>query len=224
MKGKLSQSSQLTTSKSNLIADTNAKFVDLEFTGNAFTSQPVIIEPKSIDVGAAVTDRGSLKRMWNGSLHTYSTCVTRTNPVNADGSLDTVNIWLYGSGTEVEWAGTFSFSGTTGTCRDSEQLGNIAAGSNIQITGLSITAVAGDYIGASCKSGQNFFDADIEASVNGGEGGVYSITGEFIDPTDSGTFTLDDNGDDELSLYATGTESGSPPTQTTIWTGQIIEW
>ena len=97
------------------------------------------VKPQSIDVGSAATNRES----FSGSGWTS---LALDNPANADGSLDTVEIWLKGAG-EIT-GGTLYGSSTSYTSRDSENLGYLAAGSKQTVTSLSISVLSGDFIGA----------------------------------------------------------------------------
>jgi len=150
----------------------------------------------TIDIGAAAIDRASVT-----NLASY-TLVGAENPANATGIIDTVEIWMAAvSSPNNVFVGTFSAVGNVLTCRDSESIGEIVVGSKQTFTGLSIDIVSADYIGAKNKT---TFNSDIERDNSGS--GYWYIAGEYIDPTDSATFTWGANR--TMSLYGTGTEAG----------------
>lgn len=155
-----------------------------------------LITPGSIDIGAAATARAS-----ELYFDTY-TFVGIDNAANAAGSLDTVEIYLRSGSSLDVYAGTFSKSGSTFTCRDSEELGNVTVGSKQTYDSLDIDVESGDYIGCATKAGV----PSIEYDSSGGAG-LWYVSGEYIDPTDSASFT--EAAAWMMSLYGTGTESGS---------------
>jgi len=151
----------------------------------------------AIDIGTAAIDRDSAQ-----NIKDY-TMVEGSNPANADGTIDTGEIWLYNKSGSVDiYFGTFSASGNVLTCRDSESVGDVVTGSKQTFTGLTIAVVTGDYLGTTSK---NPWGANIEGDVSGGVGRWYKV-GEYIDPNDSATFTW--GAGVILSLYGTGTEGG----------------
>ncbi|GAI80200.1 unnamed protein product, partial [marine sediment metagenome] len=86
-------------------------------------------------------------------------------------------------------------------CRDSVLIGDVEAGAERTFTELSITVVAGDYIGCYFTAGQ------IEADFVG-FAGVWGIAGEYIDPDDETEYTL--AAGDAISLYGYG-DIAPPP-------------
>lgn len=148
-----------------------------------------IIEPQSIDVGAAAIDRAS-----STDLSIY-TLVGKENPANATGTIDTVEIWMDYAGT-VEAATFEEVSANTLTSRDTESLGLLTAGSKQTISSLTIDIVTGDYIG--CNGSGN-----IERDNSGT--GYWWYVGDAI-PCTSQAFTSSILR--TISIYGTGTESG----------------
>jgi hypothetical protein len=144
-----------------------------------------------IDVGEEATNRASWLNIY---IHTV---VTQSNAANDTGALDTIEVWLYSSASAF-WAGSFSFSGAIGTCRDSANLGSVTSGAKRTHTGLDIEVSSGDLLG--CK------DKTTGGSIEAGTGGYnWQYLGNCIDPDASATFT---NRDYSISLYGTG-DTGS---------------
>jgi len=165
----------------------------------------------AIDVGSAATDRGSSANL--RSVSYVCTMVDGNNAANADGSIDTVEIWLVNDASDTTggglWFGTFSDGGSNVlTCRDSEGVGACSAGSKQTFTGLDIDVVTGDFIGASHRGTDN---CAIERDTTGGTRVWGYIFGDVIDPSDSQTFNA--YADNAISLYGTGDTGGdiTPP-------------
>ena len=129
-----------------------------------------------------------------------TTKVSAGNPANATGNIDTIEIWLndYYSDGKAVWSGTFSASGNTLTCRDSQNMGAIVRGSKKTITDLDISVNSGDYIGVKERSSAT--TVGLEVSIEGA--GYWSYTGECIDASDSQTFGW--TASRAFSLYGTG--------------------
>lgn len=160
----------------------------------------------AIDIGTAATDRGS-----STSIYTY-TVVAVENPANDTGTITACEIWLNTKvGTADTWVGTFSAVGNVLTCRDSETLGDVPTGSMQSYSGLDIDVTTGDYFG--CKD-RNASTCAIEMDTSGA-GGVWYVSGEYIDADDSTTFSLLSTW--QMSLYGTGTE-GAPPAGQQLFT------
>jgi len=158
-------------------------------------------EKGTIDVGAAAIDRAD-----SYVLGTY-TLITAANPANASGTLDTIEVYMVIGWAEDDlWGAVYSISGSTLTCRDSEELGATGSGSKDTFTGLSINIETGDMIGGRGKTGSY---GKIERDTFGGSG-VYYLSGEYVDPDDykDYDFFVDTQ---EISIYGTGTESGGDP-------------
>jgi len=172
-------------------------------------------EKGTIDIGSPAISRALATGIIN------NTRVEKGNPANADGNIDTAEIYLYSdTGTLDVYFGTFSAAGDVLTCRDSESVGDVVKGAKRTFTGLTIAVITGDYWGVCSKSGT---EANLYSDNSGGVGWWY-YNGEVIDPTDSETFSLVANR--ILSLYGTGTEAGGEPEVTNIpntWSPSIIE-
>jgi hypothetical protein len=159
------------------------------------------VKPGSIDVGPGSTNRAyELEYRYGTSAYTE---VSKDNPANADGVLDTFQTYI----SRVDSAGTlklgtFSASGNTLTCRDSESAGTISSIGSKTFTGMTVNVLTGDYIGGSATSGD---DINVDADYSGGAG-VWYKAAEYIDPSDSATFSFGTNY--IVSIYATGTEAG----------------
>ncbi len=152
--------------------------------------------PDPIDVGASAIDRNYV-----GAIHSY-TRVSESNPANDSGTITSVESW-YAVGTETDdvWIGTFSASGNVLTCRDSESIGDVVPGSKQTASGLDITIETGDYIGVHAKSG---YALSIELDASGD--GWWYVSGEYIDPSDSTTFSYKSSR--TISLYGEGETAG----------------
>jgi len=157
----------------------------------------------AIDIGAGAIDRTTSS---GGDL----TWIDLTNPANATGSLDTVEIW---ANQQLEGCEVATFYTTTDySTRDSELIGTVTAGSKQTFSGLSIDVSTNDYLGLHHTGGY------IERSSSGGSGVKYKA-GDYIPCTnETGWSTL---ADDSISTYGTGTEGAPPPTFTPRITGII---
>ena len=172
----------------------NGLIVPLESDGKAYFT-----EPQSIDVGAAAINRASVISYKNIVIFGVE------NPANADGTLDTVEVWVNSNAAQTTFGTLYLVSGTTYSSRDHEYVGAITAGSKQTISGLSIDVATGDKLGINeAATGNNCY---IERDLTGG--GIFSASTSF--PVSSVSFTL--VLDRTISLYGTGTESGGG------WTG-----
>jgi len=164
------------------------------------------IIPPPLDIGEKGTiDVGTIPDDFNTAIDILAyTTVEAANPALADGEIDTVLIWMHavGAGTDV-YVGTFSASGDDLTCYDSESIGQLEAGENSPITGLHINILTDHYIGLHVKSGSG--ETKVEGNNSGGSG-IWYKPGDYIDPTDTVTFSFLANF--KQALYGTGTESG----------------
>lgn len=152
-----------------------------------------------IDVGASPIDRDT--------VHTGSyTLIDKNNPANASGVLHSVKVWADTNITGLRVGTFYVTNGDTLKCRDSENVGDIEAGAERTISGLSIAVQAGDYIG--CYWAE-FFE-DIERSDSGYDG-VWYIAGEYIDPDDEATYEL--LAGNAISLYGYGDIEAPPAGQ-----------
>lgn len=145
-----------------------------------------------IDIGAAAINRAD-----SISIVTY-TFVGVENPANADGTLESVEIYLANGGA-VE-AATFIHEGSNVfSTRDTVSLGTLPAGySIVDISATPLDVVAGDYLGV-----KGTVVAAIDRDLSGS--GAWYYVGDAI-PCASVTFTF--NSSRTISLYGTGTESG----------------
>jgi hypothetical protein len=152
------------------------------------------IEPKSIDVGPGAIDRA-------GELSSSYTFIDLNNPANADGTLDTWELWFKTGydGVNVETATFYLVSGSNYSTRDSETIGSVTSGSKQTFTGLSTDVNTDDYAGVYKPGGR------IERDTTGFLGILYA-NGDFI-PCTNQAFSL--VADDAISIYATGTEPAS---------------
>jgi len=151
----------------------------------------------SIDIGPGAINRGSTAEVM---ANTY---FGLDNPANADGVLNTVEVWMVDQVNPL-YAGTFSLSDSIGTCYDSETLGEVNSGSKQTFTNLSIAVLTGHYLGCNAPG---IWSRRIERDTSG-YAGVYYAVGHYIAPNDSTTYTLEDS--DAISLYGTGTETEAP--------------
>lgn len=155
------------------------------------------IQPQSIDVGTEAINRGS-----TGSSDIY---VTPLNPVNADGTINTIEIWLSTSATGVE-VGMVSMNGNDATTRDYFVWGNVASGSKQTASApddfTALSCITGDFIGYS-NDGTGVMERDYS-----GDNLWYITSGTAISDLSSTTMSNTDPTDYTISLYGTGTESG----------------
>jgi hypothetical protein len=162
--------------------------------------------PDSIDIGPACIDRAKeFGSGWTG--------VNEENPANADGTIDTVEVWAY-SGLSGFIFGTFYGGGPTWTCRDSELIGSVPSGSKQIFTGLSVDVATGD------RDGNYQSGGDIEKDQSGSDG-LWYVLGQYLDPSDSTTYALASGYG--CSVYGTGTESGGGEAKTSAETGAGVD-
>lgn len=146
-----------------------------------------------IDVGPGATDRAS-------TIAATYTIIDFGNRANATGTLDTVEIYAATDLTGCKVGTFYRTTGNTFQCRDSEAIGNVTSGSKQTFTSLSISATEGDYLGIYFATGT------LERDSTGQVGMMY-VSGEYADAGDSTAYAL--LADDAVSIYATGTASGS---------------
>ena len=180
--------------KLTIIDDTNTKFEDF-FVSGEVSGDPFEIQPKSIDIGPGATNRGGFA----GSGYTR---IDLNNPANADGTVDTWELWFATSGVNVECATFFVVLDDNYSTRDNETIGSVTSGSKQTFSGLSNDVVTGDYCGAYWTSGF------IERDTSGGTA-VWEMNGDLIPCTDE-DFDLYGTSY-AISIYGTGTESGGDP-------------
>lgn len=155
----------------------------------------------AISVGAPAINRSE-----NIIIDTRTLAGTE-NPANANGIIYTIETWFTHDdpGVMDTWFGTFSAVGNVLTCRDSESVGDVTAGSKQTFSGLSIDVEAGDFIGLHDKGGN--LSVTVERD-NSGSDGYWNYMGEVIDPSDSETFEF--FSPRTISLYGTGEEAVPP--------------
>jgi hypothetical protein len=144
----------------------------------------------AIDIGAAAIDRSLyLTVTW--------TRIDKNNPANADGTIDTVEIWAYSDLSDCEVATFIDEGSNVLSTRDSETLGSVTSGSKQTFSGLDMDVQTGDYIGIHSSAG------NIERD-NSGDGYWYAAV-DYIPCSSQGfNFTADRS----LSFYGMGTEGG----------------
>ena len=101
---------------------------------------------------ALVITLGETPADYNNTLGAGSTAIATINPAAASGKITLVSFWFNTAATGVI-VGTFSGSGTSWTPRDWVTIGNVAAGSKIDFSNLSILVHVGDCIGYYCDVG-----------------------------------------------------------------------
>ncbi len=153
--------------------------------GNVYEYQYTLV---GIDGGSPAIDR----LFAFAASYTY---IDLANPINLTGRITDIEVWANGDIADLR-VGTFYWvSGSTYTCRDSELIGAVTAGSKQRFS-VTLNAVEGDFIGCYFTSGS------IEGGVDGVDGLRY-LAAECIDPDDSASFSLFDKR--LISLYAIGT-------------------
>ena len=178
-----------TDDKASLVDAVNTRLADYKVVDSNYTDGTVEqIEPKSIDVGPGAIDGTS-------TTTAGTTRIDSVNSANADGTLDTMELWAESNITGAI-CGTFSGSGTSYDDRDYESIGAITAGSKQTFSGLNCDVVTGDFLGL-------FFDSGYIERYAGT--GYYFVSGNKFG-SGSATYTWFVNY--SISIYATGTESG----------------
>lgn len=153
-----------------------------------------------IDIGDAAIDRGTLTDI-------NVTRVAVANSANDTGTIDTVEIWMFSNGSNVEVATFIDEGSNVLSTRDSEAIGSVTSGSKQTFSGLDMDVETGDYIGIYGTAGA------IEYATSGeGGDGVWFKSGDQI-PCTSETFSLSSGR--TISLYGTGTTVAG-------WTGKVM--
>lgn len=164
----------------------------------------------TITVGSDAIDRSSINAC------SIITMVDGNLAANDDGTIDTVNVyWGTSAGTDDVYFGTFSASGNTLTCRDSESVGDVTGNSLQQYTGLDIDILTDDYIGTHSKAAAYLY---LEKD-NSGYTRIWEYSGECIDPSDSQTFS--NRAGDAVSLNGTGNGGATPDISNTPSTWSV---
>lgn len=184
--------------KANDVLSRLPDFDTRQFEENPSPPPPLNIGEKgTIDVGFPADDYNTT---WNMCKYTS---LSEINPANADGEIDTVDIYANANLTACYVGMFYNTGGNDFKCRDSESVGNVTAGDQPPITGLTIDVLTGDLIG--CKATNAEASGRIECYHNETDG-VYYVLGEFIDPNDETTYSFLDAY--SMALYGTGTEAG----------------
>lgn len=151
----------------------------------------VAVAPHSITMGTVPANFSSYGN------YNY-TQINFNNAANADGTIDTYQVWMSYDTTTFRAGTLYNSAGSTWVTRDSDPTQRSwTAGATRTQTGLDIAVVTGDYPGFYMTDGQ------IEGQSTGGSGRKY-FSGERIDPADSASYTSESGW--QYSLYMTGTE------------------
>ncbi len=146
----------------------------------------------AIDVGSAAIDRASN----SGSGNTY---IPKNNSANADGTLDTIEMWPKVTLENCEVGTVYLVSGTTFHCREGIDIGGVTQGSKQTFSGLDIDILTGDYLAYYVTFGT------LERDSSGGAG-YWFTGGSYVNTDDETSYSLSGTMAD-YSLYGTGTET-----------------
>jgi len=160
----------------------------------------------AIDIGAAAINRAT-----NSDDRPR---IEGSNPANADGTIDTVKVWMAYGTTTFQACIQEHLGSNVFTTRDYEDIGSVSSGSEQTFTGLSMDVVTGDYLGCDYQTG------NIEADTSGGTGIWWDYTGTTI-PCTNETFQWVTG--TQYSLYGMGTEGGGATEKTGSDTGTGAE-
>lgn len=150
----------------------------------------------AIDIGVEAIDRPD-----GASYNT--TWVNKGNPANDTGTIDSIEIYALNNLVGCKVGIFYTTNGDTLKCRSATTIGAVTAGSK-QTSAVSLTVVAGDYIGIYFTSG------DIESTEATGNGKWYQTTDHcVVDDEISYTPTTGD-----ISLYGTGYTVAVPTVST----------
>lgn len=133
----------------------------------------------AIDIGSAAINRG---QSWASGLYTL---IDKNNPSNGNGKITVARIYC-GSNLANCIVGTFYVtSGNILKCRASEAIGTVTQGAE-RTFNVNLSVKTGDYFGLYFTSGS--------LDRNTGTGaGLWSVSGQYIDPDDETTYTLATN-------------------------------
>ena len=178
--------------KVTILSDTNTKFDSFYVSGDG-SSEPLDIQPQSIDVGPGAVD-GNYKLTYNW------TYIDVGNPANADGVIDTWEVWYHYNASNVEVATFYEVSAAHFSTRDTELIGSVTAGSKQTFSGKETDIVTGDNCGHTCTAGA--MESSYPSSYS------WRIAGDQIPCTnvEFGSYF-----NEATSIYGTGTESGGDP-------------
>jgi hypothetical protein len=125
-----------------------------------------------IDIGSTAIDRAS--------YHTNNyTWITDDNPANDDGTITSIEVWMYLAATAFEVATFIDEGSNVFSTRDSESIGSVTAGSKQTFSGLAMDVQTGDYIG--------WYDPVGKMEATSGGANVWAKYGDNI-PCSSETF------------------------------------
>jgi len=210
MKGKAALSSQKIQETDGLIGSVNERFKTLAIQSEG-GGEIIDIEPKSIDVGDAATERTSY-------FHATNTIVNKGNPANATGSIDTVEVWLSADTVTFAVAAFYVVSGNNLSTRGyDEDIGVVVGGSKQTCSGLSISIETGDYIGTHYTVGGEE-NQGVRQDNDGGAGIWYEASTDYIPCTNE---EFNSYNDYQISLYGTGTEAGGVVAPTVVTNAAI---
>lgn len=139
----------------------------------------------AIDIGSEAIAR-------TGFFLSGTTIINLENPANESGTITSLELHVDASLSDCK-VGTFSRNGNNFTCRDYEVIGSVPSGSK-QIFSVSITCLAGDYIGIFFSGGQ------IDRNTSGYPG-IYTKSGDHFE---AGEQTYNFTADHTISAYGTG--------------------
>jgi hypothetical protein len=164
-----------------------------------------IIEPKSITIGNAATDRSQ-------AAPSGYTFVDMINPADGTGTIDTWEMWFATNGSDVEVATFYEFATYGWATNDYETIGSVTAGSKQTFNGLDTDVETGEYAGIYFSAGT------LERDLSGT--GYSYASGDWI-PNNSKYFSP--QSDRTISLYGTGTESGGEVEKLSAESGAGVE-
>jgi len=153
----------------------------------------MIVLAIDIDIGSGAIDRADYDQFY--------TNVDCGNPANADGTIDTIEIWAHSNLTGCEIGIFYVVSGNTLSTRSNVTIGNVTSGSKQTFTQdfegnpISLEVHEGDYLGIYQASGA------ISYSEEGLTSAWYK-SGDQI-PANNVTFSITTTCD--FSIYGTGT-------------------
>lgn len=152
-----------------------------------------------IDVGPPAIDG-------NGTGTATYTTISRGNPANASGKINTAEVWANTNLSDFKY-GMFYEDGGAGryTCRASQTIGSVTAGSKQTFSGLDCDVQTGDLIGAYWSAGS------MERQVPGS-----GIWAEAYDKFGVAQQLYNSYSDQDYSLYATGTSNIAPTAPTSL--------
>lgn len=169
----------------------NAELSGLVLEDSGADGVAIELQPRSIDIGPGATDRSS-------SYYNTYTFVCEENPANADGTIDTVEIWAVTALAGTKSGTFYAAGGDDFTGRDYEDIGAVSSGSKQTFAGLDIDVVTGDLLGVYKSSGL------IEADKSGQPNDMRYYSGDGFGSTQTYNTAVDA----AVSIYGTGTESG----------------